>query len=515
MSILQDWIKTVHNNVNAMKDGVTPQMRLLKQREQLSKEKRSESLLKTEKELDEAEVIARSVTMRHEPEAANTKAEAPKVEVLEDDDGVYDNNLFDVQRDRIKAIFFNIDKNGNGKVDKDEFAAFILGLGAHLGRREIDVIFHTIDEDKNNYICLDEFIKYFVHFVLGGSSETATEAKLRAAFIKADHDGSGQINFREFSEFVYSKKRSMAIDNLMDAFDQVDKEGKGEISFDDFKQHFKNEPAFVAMQGSTRGSQNVEAIFKGTYEQTDSSKLASYLRNRWDKFASFKRVGAKGDLVMKGGHGMVDDVVPGKYTLLDLACFNDLEPIIPKHIMVKVDWIPSGLPGRSGRAVFPTDFDGVLPTEIATNEHLAYYGCTLADKNQLEVSLLYRHGIQDFTYENTYLEDYVKADKALGGAGIEHHEFSHLDCPLENDSGFFVIGKYEGDCLHLTGFKVPMRHTIYVPGGVIHCNDYLKGTWRTMLSDEAEVQHVQLVKVKRDGDIEQVQHFNFSFKPLV
>ena len=38
---------------------------------------------------------------------------------------------------------------------------------------------------------------------------------------------------------------------------------------------------------------------------------------------------------MTGGHGMVADVVPGQYNLVDLACFNDLPPITPKHAVVK------------------------------------------------------------------------------------------------------------------------------------------------------------------------------------
>ena len=31
--------------------------------------------------------------------------------------------------------------------------------------------------------------------------------------------------------------------------------------------------------------------------------------------------------------------------------------------------------------------------------------------------------------------------------------------------------------LHVTAFRIPVRHTLYLPAGVIHSNDYLKGTW--------------------------------------
>ena len=102
--------------------------------------------------------------------------------------------------------------------------------------------------------------------------------------------------------------------------------------------------------------------------------------------------------------------------------------------------------------------------------------------NRRKTCLLYRHGIQDFTYENEYLSDYAKATN--GGSGIEKHEFSHLDCPLDEDNGYFILGKITDDAeLHITAFKVPMRHTLYVPGGSIHSNDYL-----------ADIDHVHLTK---------------------
>ena len=31
--------------------------------------------------------------------------------------------------------------------------------------------------------------------------------------------------------------------------------------------------------------------------------------------------------------------------------------------------------------------------------------------------------------------------------------------------------------------QVPTRHTIYTPRDILHTNNYLQGTWRTMLAD--------------------------------
>ena len=211
-----------------------------------------------------------------------------------------------------------------------------------------------------------------------------------------------------------------------------------------------------------------------------------------------------------------DDVVPSDVSLLHLACFANLPPIVPRHCAVSgVVWAAGGGGGTSGRAVFPAHFSGRVPTDIATNSHLAYYGCSMATGNPLSVSLLHRHGIQDFTYDDGYLSDYVTHSDFLAGAGLERHHFAHLDCPFDDHSGHFVIGKMVdtdgGTELHLTAFKVPTLHTIYVPPDTIHSNDYLKGTWRTMLSDEAAIDHVQLVRQRRRAaHSDRYEHFTFS-----
>ena len=51
------------------------------------------------------------------------------------------------------------------------------------------------------------------------------------------------------------------------------------------------------------------------------------------------------------------------------------------------------------------------------------------------------------------------------------------------------------DFVPILMFKVPTRHTIYTPGGVMHTNNYLKGTWRTMLADGP----IDEGKVEKDG----------------
>ncbi|XP_076070104.1 uncharacterized protein LOC143041866 [Mytilus galloprovincialis] len=406
-----------------------------------------------------------------------------------------------VNREKLKAVFMKIDTNGNGLLDRTEFHKFIKEIGLTMSEKEVNLVFKTVDTRDKSEITFDEFEVYFSKHVMDETSTAECVNAMRKAFLEADRNGSGTLNFREFTEYVWEKKRSIRMSKIMTSFSES---AKDEITFSDFQKMVQGGNSDVLtsiieeeIEDIDLNDSSVDQFqnqLKQVYSDTDSKELTTYIRDRWKNFATFRRKGNTGTIVMKGGHGMVADLVPGEYSLIDLACFSDLPPLIPKHTVVKgVKWEIGTVPGKSGKITFPPDFNGRVVTDVATTELLRYYDCSFADAKQEKISLLYRHGIQDFTYENGYLEKYVAATN--GGAGLERHEFSHLDCPLTDESGTFILTKFtENGEFHITGFKIPKRHTLYIPGGVIHCNDYLKGTWRTMLSDETDIDHVHLTR---------------------
>ena len=81
------------------------------------------------------------------PEKRDKPKSRIKEEPLRDSEGIYDNKVAEVQRDKVRAVFMGIDKDGNGRIDQDEFFQFLKGLGANIDRREADVLFHELDKD--------------------------------------------------------------------------------------------------------------------------------------------------------------------------------------------------------------------------------------------------------------------------------------------------------------------------------------------------------------------------------
>ena len=417
-------------------------------------------------------------------------------------------NSVNTEREKIKNVFLDFDKDGNGYLEKKEFEMALKEMGLKFNESEISDIFIKIDSDGNGKIMFSEFYDFFLENILCYEKSVFCQA-----FDEADKKGRGVVNFKEFSEFVRTRHGTVSLDKVLSSFDALcGVAKKDELSCEDFIQSMS---IFDELGLFPSSLENFEAQLKSRFDTCDINDLKDKIRKRWNKFASFKRPGQDGKIAMKGGSDIVDDLVPGEYSLQDLAKFHDLPTILPKRTIVKgVLWESSNIPNTSGNIVFPSEFNGHLEVETATNEFLAYYECEFADGKSEKIFLPYRHAIQDFTYENDYLTNYV--EKMNRGAGLERHDFTHLDCPLTDDSGYFILGKLIEDELHITAFKIPKRHTLYIPGNCLHSNDYLKGTWRTMLSDESNIDHVHLKRRKgrktQGGDEDfYLESFTFQF----
>ena len=250
-----------------------------------------------------------------------------------------------------------------------------------------------------------------------------------------------------------------------------------------------------------------------TLVASDPRSRTSIEGARWAGFANFNRtvpMGFDDKISVMKSIGEVKDVLPGTYKHSNFFRFSDIPVLKPRYTEVRgVKWVTNKETGK-GSLQFPPDFDVLsnIEVELGTSEFVSYYGCCITNTRQDdEVTLEMRHAIEDFRYSPNYLQDWILNKNGNNGAGVERHAFSHIDLPKDRDNGIFLLGKFEDDeetILHLTGFHIPQRHCLFVPGGVIHINDYLKGTWRTMLSDAAPIDYVYLEK----GGVK--FHFQFS-----
>eukprot|EP00439_Symbiodinium_sp_Y106_P021883 s301_g2.t1 len=193
----------------------------------------------------------------------------------------------------------------------------------------------------------------------------------------------------------------------------------------------------------------------------------------------------------------------GRHQLKDLMLCPEVK-LIPPHVSLQAEWV-SAKP--RGLLWLPDSFNGVVPVAHATPDFLAYYGAAMASScNISAVDVKAEQQIVDFEYSYTYKERWVlNPGLGPGALGLQRHNFAHLECPLDDDNGILLLGKLVGKELHLTGFRCPCFHTIYLAPRVIHSKDHLLRRWRTSMTSVAEdalsteVDHVLLQQMAESG----------------
>lgn len=128
----------------------------------------------------------------------------------------------------IREIFHSLDKNGDGKLSKEELLeGFQEGSGI-IGFN-IDEIFHECDADGNGYVDYTEFL-----VAASNWQKLASKERLRAAFNAYDQDGNGRISPQE----LVNALKNSGIDKklIKDMIEAADTNGDGEMDFDEFEQ---------------------------------------------------------------------------------------------------------------------------------------------------------------------------------------------------------------------------------------------------------------------------------------
>ena len=129
-------------------------------------------------------------------------------------------------------LFNQIDVNDDGKINKDELYK---GLKTRLRmknlKKEVDIIFKNIDMDGNGYIEYEEFVRAAVNKEFFVSDEV-----IDFAFKFFDKDNSGSITFDEIKEIFLDSmiKKSKEDISLKKIISEVDKNGDGVISYEEF-----------------------------------------------------------------------------------------------------------------------------------------------------------------------------------------------------------------------------------------------------------------------------------------
>ncbi len=140
-------------------------------------------------------------------------------------------------------LFNKIDKNGDGKISREELFNGLQPYKKELSdeelRKQVDTIFNNIDTDHNNHIEYEEFVRAAID-----KNNFLSVNFLQFAFNYFDKDHDGGITYEEVKNKFYqsdkNKNSFKAQEQLQKAFNDIDINGDGKLSFEEFGKMMEN-----------------------------------------------------------------------------------------------------------------------------------------------------------------------------------------------------------------------------------------------------------------------------------
>ena len=138
------------------------------------------------------------------------------------------------EKENIGKIFKAIDKNGDGKLSKEEILeGYDLFFGKNKDKVDIEKMFDAVDIDKSGFIDYSEFVVATMN-----EKNLLSNEKLQSAFKMFDKDNSGFISSEEIKEILGFGK-TLSEEAVNEIIKQVDANGDGQISFEEFSAMMK------------------------------------------------------------------------------------------------------------------------------------------------------------------------------------------------------------------------------------------------------------------------------------
>jgi len=134
------------------------------------------------------------------------------------------------EKKELLKVFQKLDKNGDGKLSKDELITGYAEVSGMFLGEELEQAFDAIDIDKSGSIDYNEFLVAAL-----SEKQILSERNMKEAFNLLDKDKSGAITVEEIKE-VLGVGKEIPDETFKKIVKEVDANGDGEVSYAEFRQ---------------------------------------------------------------------------------------------------------------------------------------------------------------------------------------------------------------------------------------------------------------------------------------
>ncbi|KAK8475704.1 hypothetical protein V6N13_053669 [Hibiscus sabdariffa] len=144
-----------------------------------------------------------------------------------------------------KKVFQTFDKNGDGRISKEELSDSLEKLGIFIPDAELTQMIEKIDVNGDNCVDIEEFGELYQSLM----SDVNEEEDMAEAFKVFDQNGDGYISVDELMSILVSLglKQGKTIEDCEKMIMKVDVDGDGRVNFLEFKKMMEEGGGFSSL----------------------------------------------------------------------------------------------------------------------------------------------------------------------------------------------------------------------------------------------------------------------------
>ncbi|XP_020588282.1 caltractin [Phalaenopsis equestris] len=139
------------------------------------------------------------------------------------------------KKQEIKEAFELFDTDGSGTIDAKELNVAMRALGFEMTEEQINNMIADVDKDGSGAIDFDEFM-YMMTTKIG---ERDTKEELMKAFRIIDQDNNGKISDVDILNIAKELGESFTLTEIREMIDEADRNGDGEVDAEEFMRMMK------------------------------------------------------------------------------------------------------------------------------------------------------------------------------------------------------------------------------------------------------------------------------------